>query len=315
MLGRRSAMTAASAQPFLKSSRTRRLWSVLWIGFAFLAILLACILLYNNYSFRSQSRSQFNAQLDGALERATVWIVAHPELSLRNPSIMYMIDMAKMSGDPRLQQLLYEYSQRLQHPSDALDLFWVRITDRHFPLPLIAAPELGDAGNERFWDAYALSPGNLQISNADRADLFSPTKYTWGTCHHQLLALVMYRDFNGDNPELHSVINHLSEKIARDAHFDFRVSDSYIQRTTFVLAAGRPDLIRGRWVERIVDNQMPDGSWKYCWHGWCHGIVEFNLTNPGHPTVQAAWAYAGRGEQWIKEGEQAVKTTRLSRHC
>ncbi len=186
MLGRdsRSAMTAASAQPFLKSSRTRRLWSVLWIGFAFLAILLACILLYNNYSFRSQSRSQFNAQLDGALERATVWIVADPELSLRNPSIMYIIsDMAKMSGEPRLQQLLYEYGQRLQHPSDALDLFWLRITDRHSPLPLIAAPELGDAGNERFWDAYALAPGNLQISNADRADLFSPTKYTWGTRH------------------------------------------------------------------------------------------------------------------------------------
>ena len=146
MLGRdsRSAMTAASAQPFLKSSRTRRLWSVLWIGFAFLAILLACTLLYNNYSFRSQSRSQFNAQLDGALERATVWIVAHPELSLKSPSIMYMIaDMAKMSGDPRPQQLLYEYSQRLQHSSDALDLFWLRITDRHSPLPLIAAPELG----------------------------------------------------------------------------------------------------------------------------------------------------------------------------
>jgi hypothetical protein len=103
MLGRdsRSSMTAASAQPFLKSSRTRRLWSVLWIGFAFLAILLACILLYNNYCFRSQSRSQFNAQLDGALERTTVWIVAHPELSLKNPSIMYMIsDMAKMSWRP-----------------------------------------------------------------------------------------------------------------------------------------------------------------------------------------------------------------------
>jgi hypothetical protein len=307
MLGRdsRSAMPPASAQPFLKSSRTRRLWSVLWIGFAFLAILLACILLYNNYSFRSQSRSQFNAQLDGALERATVWIVAHPELSLRNPSIMYMIaDMAKMSGDPRLQQLLYEYSQRLQHPSDALDLFWLRITDRHSPLPLIAAPELGDAGNERFWDAYALAPHNLQISNADRANMFSPTKYTWGTRHHQLLTLVMYRDFNGDNPELDSVINHLSEKIARDAHFDFRVSDSYIQRTTFVLAAGRPDLIRGRWVERILDNQMPDGSWKYCWYGWCRGIFEFNLTSPGHATVQAAWALTMlkyRYPQWIEE--------------
>jgi len=134
--------------------------------------------------------------------------------------------------------------------------------------------------------------------------MFSPTKYTWGARHHQLLALVMYRDFNGDNPELDSVINHLSEKIARDAHFDFRVGDSYIQRTTFVLAAGHPDLIRGRWLGRILDNQMPDGSWKYCWYGWCRGIFEFNATNPGHATVQAVWAVTMlkyHYPQWIKE--------------
>lgn len=301
----RSTVPAAPAQPSLKSSRARGLCSVLWIALPALAILLACILLYNNYSFHRQSRSQFNAQLDGGLERATVWIVAHPDVSLRNPSIMYMIaDMARMSGDPRLQRLLYEYHQKLQHPSGALDLVWLRITDRHSPLPLIAAPQLGGVGGERLWDAYAIAPDNLQISNADRADMFSPTKYTWGTRHHQLLALVMYRDFNGDNPELDSIINHLSEKIARDAHFDFRVSDSYIQRTAFVLAAGRPDLIRGRWVERIMDNQMPDGSWKYCWYGWCRGIFEFNSFNPGHATVQAAWALTMlkyRYPRWIEE--------------
>ena len=135
--------------------------------------------------------------------------------------------------------------------------------------------------------------------------MFSPTKYYWGRRQHQLLALVMYRDFNGGNEELNNTLNYLSEKVSRDAHFDFRVSDSYIQRTAFVLAAGRPDLIRRRWVERILDNQNPDGSWNYCWYGWCRGIFEFGMRGyPAHTTVQAAWALymlKYRYPAWIKE--------------
>ncbi len=310
MLGRdaHTAMTADPARLSLKPSRVRRLWRVLWIGFAVLAILVAGLLLYNNYSLRKQSRAQFDAQLDGALERATVWIVANRELSLKNPSVMYMIaDMAKLSSDPRLQQMLFEYREWLPHSSEALAPFWVRLVDRHSPVPMIAAPPLRGPGDERLWDAYAIAPDYVQLSSADRDDMFSPTKYIWGARHHQLLALIMYRDFNGSYPKLDSTINYLSEKIARDAHYDFRVSDSYIQRTAFVLAAGRPDLIRSRWVERILENQMPDGSWKYCWYGWCRGIFEFNLVNPGHPTVQAAWALTMlkyRYPQWIEEHYQ-----------
>jgi hypothetical protein len=299
------AMTADPPQPSLKPSRARRLWSALWVTFVALAVLVVCTLVYNNHSWSSQTRAQFDAQLDASLDRAIVWIAANPELSLKNPSVMYMIaDMAKMSGDPRLEALLDAYREKLQHPTDIFDLIWIRIPDRNHPMPLISSARLRGEAYERIWDAYAVAAGNLQISNADHADMFSPTKYVWGVRQHQLLALVMYRDFNGSDHRLDSTINYLSEKIARDAHYDFRVSDSYIQRTTFVLAAGRPDLIRRRWVERILDNQMPDGSWKYCWYGWCRGIFEFNMTNPGHPTVQAAWALTMlkyRYPQWIAE--------------
>ena len=266
---------------------------------------MAGALVYNNYSFHNLSRAQFDAQLDGALERATVWIAANPELSLKNPSVMYMIaDMEKMSADPRLQSLLDEYHRRLLHPVELFDLVWIRLVDRRAPIPAIPFRAMRMEPYERIWDAYAIAPNNVGIYPAYRADMFSPTKYVWGVRQHQLLALVMYRDFNGDNAELDFTINHLSEKIARDAHYDFRVSDSYIQRTTFVLAAGRPDLVRPRWPERILENQTADGSWKYCWYGWCRGIFEFNITNPGHPTVQAAWALTMlkyRYPQWIKE--------------
>jgi hypothetical protein len=292
MLGRDSqpATTAHPSPQSLKPSRVRRLRSALGIAFAALAILVAGILLYNNYSLRSPSRAVFDTQLDAALERATAWIAANPELSLKNPSVMYMIsDMAQMSGDPRLQALLSEYHQRLLHPVELFDLVWIRIPDRHSPVPLIGTAQIRGEPYERLWDAYAIAPDRVQISNPDHANLFSPSRYVWGVRQHQLLALIIYRDFNGGNPELDSTINYLSGKIARDAYYDFRVSDSYIQRSTFLLAAGRPDLVRLRWVDRILDNQMPDGSWKYCWYGWCRGIFEFNMTNPGHPTVQAAW--------------------------
>ncbi len=285
------AVTTDPPPHSMKRHRTRRLWPALWVAFAVLVLLIVGTLLYNNYSLRRQSRAQFDAELDGALDRATIWIAANPELSLKNPSVMYMIaDMQKLSGDPRLQALLDEYHQRLLHPVEVFDLVWIRIPDRHAPVPLIRTTQMRGEPYERVWDAYAIAPDRVQISNPDHANLFSPTRYIWGVRQHQLLALIMYRDFNGGGPELDSTINYLSGKIARDAYYDFRVSDSYIQRSTFLLAAGRPDLVRRRWVERILENQTADGSWKYCWYGWCRGIFEFNLTNPGHPTVQAAWA-------------------------
>ena len=85
----------------------------------------------------------------------------------------------------------------------------------------------------------------------------------------------------------------LTEGVANDAKWDFRVSDSYEQRIATLLAAGRPDLVKARWVERLLDNQRPDGTWNYCWYGWCRGVLEFRFRPPddyGHSTVQAAWA-------------------------
>jgi hypothetical protein len=119
----------------------------------------------------------------------------------------------------------------------------------------------------------------------------------------------MYRYYNGGYEELNSTINHLAEKVARDAHFDFRVNDSYVQRNAFILGAARPDLIRSRWIERALDYQRPDGSWASCWYGWCRGILEFRFGDygPDHPTVQAAWAQymlKYRYPQWIEQHYQ-----------
>jgi 4-amino-4-deoxy-L-arabinose transferase-like glycosyltransferase len=278
------------------------------IGVVILIGLVAIALFNNNFSLTHRSRAAFNAQLEAAIDRATNWIATHPRDSESNPSLMYMIsDMANMSGDPRLRSVLESYEKYLSevYPPRPINFVWHRFVNRDARVPLITTSDLRSEGFELSWDAYAVASDKVDLAYADRVDMFSATKYYWGARQHQLLALAIYRDFNGGSPDLDRTMSHLSEKIARDAHYDFRVSDSYVQRTAFVLAAGRPDLIRDRWVERILDYQTSDGTWKYCWYGWCRGVFEFGMkVYPAHPTVQAAWALymlKYRYPEWINE--------------
>ncbi|MGA3315834.1 MAG: hypothetical protein ABSC64_05280 [Candidatus Korobacteraceae bacterium] len=283
----------------------------LWIGLAIFVVVLVLTLLDNNYSLRRSSRPALNAQLDRALDHATNWIKDNPLISEKNPSMIYMIaDMERMSHDPRLQVVLDDYQKHyLIYPAARIDLVWFRLVVRNATVPVIQVPDQHGQMNEAAWDAYAIAPDKISLSPADRASMFSPTKYSWGSRQHQILALVMYRDYNGGSPELNNTLNFLAEKIARDAHYDFRVTDSYIQRTAFVLAAGRPDLIRQRWLDRIFDSQNADGSYNACWYGWCRGVFEFRINSggDGHTTVQAAWALTMlkyRYPQWIDENYQ-----------
>ncbi len=223
---------------------------------------------------------------------------------------MFMVaDMERMSSDPRLRRMLDEYrhSKYVTSPLVPFAPVWARMVDPHAPVPMMDMSQAQDRDIfEILWDAYAIAPDRILISSSQRANMFSPTKFYWGRRHHQLLALDMYRYYNGGSEELNGTINHLAEKVARDAHFDFRVNDSYVQRSAFILGSDRPDLVRSRWIERTLDYQRPNGSWAYCWYGWCRGIFEFRLGDygPDHSTVQAAWALymlKYRYPQWIEE--------------
>jgi hypothetical protein len=294
-----------------KTSLLRRLLIVALTGIAALVIVLGLLVVNNNYSLHRTSRQEFSSQTDQAIEATTKWITTHPDL-LGNPSLVFMIaDMEKMSGDPRLRAMLdgYLHSRYVQNPKRPISFVWARFADPQIHVPMLLAMDLGNIGFEERWDAYATAPDKVELTDADRADMFSPTKYTWGRRQHQLLALDIYRHYNGGSDQLNHTMNHLAEKVARDGYFDFRVNDSYYQRSAFVLGADRPDLIRSRWIERILDYQRADGSWAYCWYGWCRGIFEFRFGDyaPGHSSVQAAWALymlKYRYPQWVEQHYQ-----------
>jgi hypothetical protein len=273
---------------------------------------VALALLRNNFSFHQKSRAAFDAQLNLELDSAINWIKDNSIVSERNVTMMYMIgDMESMSHDPRLKPVLAGFKKNyLMHPESSFELVWFRLVDPNANVPVIYVPDMRDNVVDFVWYAHALAPDKIVLTDGDRANLFSPTMYSWGTQQKQLLALAMYRQYNGRSPDLDNAINYVADKVARDAHYDVRLTDSYIQRTAFLLAAGRPDLVRPRWVDRIMDHQNADGSWNSCWYGWCRGVFEFStdyktdLGGLGHATVQAAWALTMlkyRYPQWIGE--------------
>ena len=307
-----SGSTAASGLSLGRQAIVRFLLRCAGIAFIVFVVVVAFALINNNFAFTHPSHTAFEAQLDTSLDRAIASIAAHPEDACTNPPLLYMVaDMESLSHDPRLRAVLEDYRENyLPHPMSVIDVAWYRLVNRNANVPIIQVADQHGQLNEFAWDAYALATDKISLAADDRASMFSRTKYVWGARQHQLLALVIYRDYNGGSPELDGTLNYLAEKVARDEHYDFRVTDSYIQRIAFVLGAGRPDLVRSRWVDRILDNQRADGSWSYCWYGWCRGVFEFSTTyrtndsNSGHSTIQAAWALTMlkyRYQQWIAE--------------
>ena len=307
-------MVAPEAHPVTspesaRPSGARRIWK--WVGVLAVvgAIALCLTLICNNYALRPASRQAMQARSDAALEKAIAWIAEHPTTYRTNPTIMYFVTQIEaLTNDPRLLPVIEEYRRRIIPPRSPVEAVWGRVFDSQAPVPRVTSAEMRFLGLDTRWNLYGIAPDRVELTPEERAGLYTPDGNHWGTRQHQMLSLTFYRNFNGSTPELDRLISHLAEGVATDAFFDFRVSDNYIQRTTYVLAAGQPQLIRARWVERILDYQNPDGSWNYCWYGWCRGVLEFGFKyNPGHPTVQAAWALAMlkyRYPQWYTEHYQ-----------
>ena|SRR5208283_1427807 len=138
-------------------ARRLRNWLLGAIGIVVAAVGL--LLLNNNFSLLRPSRADFEARMGRSLDAALNWIVANPEVSERNPSIMFMLaDMGKISDDPRLKALLDNYRKRVGSPQSKFDYYWARMVNPDGPLPVLTVSDLQMVGYEAQWDAFAIAP-------------------------------------------------------------------------------------------------------------------------------------------------------------
>jgi hypothetical protein len=287
--------------------------SLVVLAFPVLAIVFS--VLNNNFSFPRLSRADFVKSLDRSLTASTNWATdqfisignsgdvtaTHEGVELRsNSALAHMVtDCAAMSSDPRLQQLAILMKPRENPP------LWAKMVDPTLVVHPVSGSESADLEEYQRWILHGLSPSDEPLSAVELADMFSPDKFRTGRATHQLLALYLYRKFNGSTPELERIMDRIENRIAAEAAFDFRVTDLYLQRIAFLLAAGRPDLVKPRWVERALTAQQSDGGWYYNWYGW--GPHPFTYTfsddqSVAHSTAQGIWLthmLKYRYPQWI----------------
>ena len=265
------------------------------------ALALGAAFVNNNFSIRRPSRAEFAGNLDQTLTRSTEWAVAQyrqpgtgdPTVeghSLRsNAATAHMVvDCASLSRDPQMKALGSSFVDAWKVEADV----FAKMVDPAIPTNPPSEGELQGLEEYKRWILHGAAPDAVRLSPAEREDMFSPSKYRTGKATHQLLALYFYRKSKGSTPELDRLMQTIEERIAREAAVDFRVTDLYLQRVAFLVAAGRPDLVRPRWVERAFAAQQSDGGWLQDWHGWSRTPYRFSFseqTPTAHATAQGMW--------------------------
>jgi len=282
-----------------------------------LVLALGAALFNNNISIRRPSRAEFVGNLDQTLARSTDWTlgqyhqtatgsVSTPEgrVLLSNSATAHMVvDCASLSGEPRMKALGSGFVEAWKGEGN----FFGKMVDPAMPTNVPSGRDLQSLEEYQRWILHGAAPNDVPLSPKEREDMFSPDKYRTGKATHQLFALYFYRQSRGSTPELDHTMQKIEERIAWEAAIDFRVTDLYLQRLAFLLAAGRPDLIRPRWVERAFTAQQVDGGWLENWHGWTGTPYRFSLNDGSstpHSTAQGMWiAYMlkYRYPEWIDQ--------------
>ena len=267
-----------------RASLSRRV--IRYCGYAFVGgiFLVAIGVLNNNFSLRKPSLAEFQTRLDRSILDSTDWVHAQPSES--NGYLTFMVqDCVEMSGEPKLARFVKDSMGIIRQT------YMARLVEPHalfFPPP---SPWIDTAGAYHRWLTHAISREEYPLSAEDKTAMFEPDRARTGKATHQLFALLLYRRYQGATPALDQLIRHISLRIAQEAALDFRVTDLYLQRISFLLAAGQADLVKPRWVERALAAQDSSGGWYWNWFGWAPTPYLFGLedTPHTHPTIQGLW--------------------------
>lgn len=274
---------------------TRRKVSFGLAGLVFVAVGLGVA--NNNFPRTSMTRTEFEKKLNRSYLDASEWMWLQRRES--NIYLTYMVqNCAVLSGDTRLRTLVDR--SYLQDPNPP----YARMINSAAPFVSPSSDYVEKLSNYQRWVLYSISRKEFSLTEADKAEMFAPDKHRTGRATHQLFALMFYREFNEDTPAMNALMRRISERIAQEAAVDFRVTDLYLQRIAFLLAAGQADLVQPRWVERALAYQEPSGGWFYGWYGWQPTPYRFDIEEleNSHTTAQGLWIACmlkHRYPQWV----------------
>lgn len=252
-------------------------------------ILYTGFLIYNNVSFYNDA--SFAKQIDKAITQAENWVDEH-RIHILTKKNTALLTMLRECNDVKSQPIFEDIVKTFLNLPHYGGRCWKREIDPNWPTNEYEVNKIFEEETviDYKWLMYAIAPDQVRTT-PEKIHLFEPDRWQRRQLTHQLFALTALRNRKGANEELDKLIEHLCSRLSLELVFDVAVVDIYIQKVAFVLNAGFPKKIRRRWVERIIDNQLPDGGWNDRWFFLQSGRRPIlGLEQPAgnqHATVQA----------------------------
>lgn len=233
---------------------------------AVLALGYAYLVWHNNRAAPPPSRQDIVA----SWERSVAWLMANREAVLRdrNPMLWWMIGQsAESTGDARLQALFADFQREYDRLYGDIFLQAFFKTQQYWGVNIPASAYAGIADYQQYFLFGLTCGGELAQQPAIIAQ--HATDFCWKshpagpTCvTHQLMGYRFLQRTGCDR------VAHLDEKVAvlqrsieRQLTWDPRVVDVYIQRVLMLADSGARDRIKPRWLQRVLQAQLADGSW------------------------------------------------------
>jgi hypothetical protein len=280
---------------------------------AFLAFVLILCGTYYGYQYHANNKTVAwpdNAQIKQTFYNSVQWLnTNYPNIKdTRNPALWWMVKEASdISDNTELSDIFHKYKVRYLDPNPTN--IWTPYFEKYYR-PLV--PDILMFSNYEPYQVffvYALScdkdMGKEPIIRKQLKANFCSLHYLHPRCvTHQLMSVRLMQERScGNSAQLAGLSKALQAKIVNELTYDFRVTDSYIQRVLGLAEAGNFDAIKPVWVQRIIDAQNPDGGWNDLQPlltlsdtkqiGWSSTLPRYASTKSEfHTTAQGIWLMA-----------------------
>jgi hypothetical protein len=249
-------------------SRSRRLTRQF---LALIAILLVPLIFCAAYQLWQNNRSvaaPSPQSVSASLEKSIGWLVNNREaiLGQNNPMLWWFVKKsADITRDERLHTLFLEYKRR--HIDPYPKNVWRNLLEENSKVPVDMwqfehFPDynlyfLYGASCSRNFEKEEIIRRQHETSFCDTYHPFSPACVT-----HQLMGVRLVQQNRClDSQTTHELVRALQEKIVNQLVWDPRVMDVYIQRVLMIAESGAGQRIKPVWMQRVLEAQLPDGSW------------------------------------------------------
>lgn len=208
------------------------------------------------------------SEVSESLEQSIRWLDANEQdiLAEGNPMLWWMVKRSfELTQDYRLGQLYKRYKAR--YLDRRYHNYWRALFDSQY-VPIFSAEQIAQLPdyNQYFLyglscsDKLAASPVIQRQMTTDFCGDYHPISPACVT--HQMMGLYFRQQRGcGDRAELQAQMQTLQDTVVQQLTWDPRVVDVYIQRILMLLETGAADRVKQRWLQRLLQAQLPSGAW------------------------------------------------------